>query len=80
MRKKVSTLLDETLYRRAKLESVSQGKQISEIIGEALEKYLDERGHPSGVRDAVSESWGSMRIDRSELEAILNEEEDWLDA
>ncbi len=62
MRKKVSTLLDETLYRRAKLESVVRGKQISEIIGEALEKYLDERKVPGEPgRDFVKSQASPLR-------------------
>jgi hypothetical protein len=39
-RRKVSTLLDEHLFRRAKLGSLRQRKQVSEILGEALQRYL----------------------------------------
>ena len=79
MRKKVSTLLDETLYRRAKLESVVRGKQISEIIGEALEKYLDERKVPGQGLGVVAETWGSLSLSAEELREIMAEE-DWLDS
>ena len=79
MRRKISTLLDETLYRRAKLESVVRGKQISEIIGEALEKYLDERDVPGRGLGVVAETWGSLKLPASELHEIMAEE-DWLDS
>ena len=38
MRQKVSTLLEEALFRRAKLMAVRKGMQISEILGEALRR------------------------------------------
>ena len=79
MRKKVSTLLDEGLYRRAKLEAALRGKQVSEILGEALEKYLDEhagRGQSLGV---VEDTWGSIRLASEELDEIMAEE-GWLDS
>ncbi len=72
-------MLDETLYRRAKLESVVRGKQISEIIGEALEKYLDERDVPGRGLGVVAETWGSLKLPASELHEIMAEE-DWLDS
>ena len=37
MRQKISTLIDPGLYRRVKLEAVKTNRQISEIVGEALE-------------------------------------------
>lgn len=43
-RKKVSTILDEHLFRRAKLEAARQGKQLSTILGDALDRYLSEAG------------------------------------
>lgn len=79
MRRKVSTLLDETLYRRAKLESVIRGKQISEIIGEALELYLDERGKADPGASVATDTWAALRLSASEVEKILADE-DWLEA
>lgn len=79
MRKKVSTLLDEGLYRRAKLEAALRGKQVSEILGEALEKYLNEESRTGRSLDAVEETWGSVKVSREELDEIMAEE-DWLDA
>lgn len=79
MRKKVSTLLDEGLYRRAKLEAALRGKQVSEILGEALEKYLNEESRTGRSLGAVEETWGSVKVSREELDEIMAEE-DWLDA
>jgi len=79
VRKKVSTLLDEALYRRAKLEAAVRGKQISEIVGEALEKYLAEESVPGRGFDVVADTWGSVSLPLRELERIMAEE-DWIDS
>lgn len=79
MRKKVSTLLDEALYRRAKLEAAASGKQISEILGEALEKYLEEQRVPGRGLNVVADTWGSIEAPVADVEAIMAED-DWLDS
>ena len=79
MRRKVSTLLDEALFRRAKLESARQGKQISEIVGEALEQYLSRGGSRRGSADLVTESWGVLTMRKSRVQRLLAEEEGLLD-
>jgi hypothetical protein len=75
-RRKVSTLLDAALYRRAKLEAVRQGKQVSEILGEALAAYLAERGGRSGA-GVVAETWGTIPVRQAALKMVM-EEDDWL--
>lgn len=78
-RKKISTVLDEHLFRRAKLESVRQHKQVSEILGEALERYLGTPGShlTTGV---AADSWGVLRVDRRTVARLLSDEEGLLDA
>ena len=79
MRKKVSTLIEENLFRRARLESARQGKQISQVIGEALEMYLDSKSTlPAG--NVVADSWNALKLPRAQVEKILGEEEGFLDA
>lgn len=80
MRRKVSTILDETLFRRAKIEAVRQEKNLSDVISEALETYLGGKGSPHGVGGVVSASWGALKIDPKRLDRILDEEPDWLEA
>ncbi len=80
MKQKVSTLLDSTLFRRVKLESVVQNKQINEIMGEALELYLRERGSAGAAGSVVADSWGALRLDRDQIKSILEEENGFFDA
>lgn len=76
MRKKVSTLLDPVLFRRAKLEAARQGKQISEIVGEALEVYLRREDRQLA---RVDESWAVLPADPDQLKKVMEEEIDFLE-
>ena len=80
MKQKVSTLLDSSLFRRVKLESVVQGRQINEIMGEALELYLREKGSAGPVSNVVAGSWGALRLDRNQVRSILEDEDGLFDA
>jgi hypothetical protein len=77
MRKKVSTLLDPVLFRRAKTEAARQNRQISEIVAEALEMYLRKEGSHLGK---VDESWASLPVDWKQLKKVMEEEIDYLEA
>lgn len=77
MRKKVSTLLDPVLFRRAKVEAARQNRQISEIVAEALEIYLRKEGTHLGK---VEESWATLPIETKQLKKLMEEEDDYLEA
>lgn len=78
MRQKMSTLIDPGLYRRVKVESARRNKQISEIVGEALEEYLasSRRGTSSGVVDAT---WRSIELEPARVRELLEEDEGLLE-
>ena len=75
MKKKVSTILDEGLFRRTKLEALRQDVQISDVIGDALEAYLAEKGSPRGPGGAVASSWAAIPLAKGQVDAILRDEE-----
>ena len=77
MRKKVSTLLDPVLFRRAKTEAARQNRQISEIVAEALETYLRKEGSHLGK---VDESWAALPVDPKQLKKVMEEEISYLEA
>ena len=79
-RRKVSTVLDDHLFRRAKLESVRRRKQVSEILGEALERYLAETGNLAATTGVVAETWGVLKLDRRKVDRLLKNEGGLLDA
>ncbi len=78
-KKKISTLMDPTLYRRVKLESVRRDRQISDLIGEAVAEYLDRSTAPLGSGSVVERTWGSLAIDRQRVDELM-EEDGLLDA
>jgi hypothetical protein len=80
MRKKISTLLEEALFRRAKIEAIRQGKQFSEIVGEALEVYLRDRANAGAESGVVSESFGIMKTKPQIVRQVLREEDGLFDA
>jgi hypothetical protein len=80
MEQKVSAVLDESLFRRAKKESLRQGKPLSSLLGEALEFYLDEKSGSSSGEGSVARSWAALKVERGMLEHLLEHEDDFLDA
>jgi len=81
MHQRISTELDENLVRRARLESVRQGRPFDEILKEALERYLGETvARAQGSEGAVKKSWASIPIGKEMLLKILEEEDGFLDA
>jgi len=80
MRQKVSTVLDGILYRRVKLEAVRQGRQISDILDEALSDYLSARRTPGDIGGVTEQSWGVLWIEHAMVDAILEEEDGLFDA
>jgi uncharacterized membrane protein len=62
------------------VESARRNKQISEIVGEALEEYLDKTGQVAAGLSVVAESWGALRLPKDRVRQILEEEEGLLEA
>jgi hypothetical protein len=80
MRQKISTLVDPAIYRRVKLESVRRNKQISEILGEALEKYLASDRPGLARVGVVAATWGAVPLPKEQVQQILRGEEGLLEA
>lgn len=81
MRQKFSTVLDRGLFRRLKLESARQDKQMSELVSEALESYLrPSRGMARETGRVVEATWGSLSVDRETLKELMREEESLFDS
>jgi hypothetical protein len=78
MHQRVSTELDDHLVRRVKLESVRQGRPFDEILREALEIYLRDRGQRN--EGIVKKSWAVLPMEKETLRKILEDEDDFLDA
>jgi hypothetical protein len=73
---KVSTSLDQNLFRKARREALRQGREVSEILEDALDRYLLERETTPGV---VAASWATIPLSADGVQQILAEEDDLLD-
>jgi hypothetical protein len=76
MKRKVSTVMEESLFRRAKLEAARQGRTLAAILEEALRRYFEQSPTgPPGYK-SVDETWGVMSLPAEVVRQIMEEEED----
>ena len=73
VKRKIGTVIDEDLLRRAKMVAAAEGMPLSKVLESALREYLSRRrgGRSGGV---VGSTWGVMQADASLLQAIMEEE------
>jgi hypothetical protein len=76
MRRKVSTIMDESLFRRAKLEAARQGRPMSALLEEALERYFSGPKGAEPTHLSVAESWGAMALPADVVREIMEEDDD----
>lgn len=76
MRRKFSTLLDESLYDRTRHEAIRQGRQIADVVCDALAEYLDSKAVVRGPGGVVAETWGSLSLPARQVRELLAEEDD----
>ena len=79
MRRKFSTLLEESLYDRTRQEATRQGKQIADVVGDALGAYFANQSAALGPQRVVAESWGVLALPTRQVRALLAEEDGLLD-
>jgi hypothetical protein len=80
-RQKISTIVERSLFQRARLLAVRRNMQISEVIAEALGDYLDRAGEPRGAGSVVARTWGSMAVQpHVHVTALLEDQDGYLDA
>ena len=73
--------MEESLFRRAKLEAARQGRPLAAILEEALDAYLFQKGGSRLPRgSSVEATWGAMAAPPELVRAIMEDEDDWLDA
>ncbi|GEM_PF-1708092 len=76
-KKKVGTVLDEELVRRAKVAAANEGIPLSQLLEKALQAYL---GAPArGKRGIVKEMWGTIPIDPALFRRMMDDEPSAID-
>jgi len=78
MKQKVGTVLEQGILKRAKLRATEQGRPLSDVIQDALERYLSECAPEPARRDAAYHLFCErpMRLAPKQLKAVL-EHDSW---
>jgi len=78
MKQKVGTLIEEDVLRRAKRRATEESRPLSDLIQDALERYLSEGLPDPARRDAAYQLFCErpMRIAPEQLKAVL-EHDSW---
>jgi len=78
MKQKVGTLIEEDVLRRAKRRATEESRPLSDLIQDALERYLSEGMPDPARRDAAYQLFCErpMRIAPEQLKAVL-EHDSW---
>jgi hypothetical protein len=76
----VSTIIDEAVFRRAKVEAARQGRPWSALLEDALLRYFENEGRPAECRRSVSATWGAISATPEFIREVMEDEDGWLDA
>lgn len=78
MKQKVGTLLAEDVLRRAKRRAFDDGRPLSDVIQEALERYLAEAPVEPAKRDAAYSLFCErpIKLTPKQFKAVL-EQDNW---
>ena len=76
MKKKVQTLIDEEIFRRAKRRAAEEGKPLSKVVQEALVFYLSNKAPNPGKREKAYRIFFKrpIRLSRNQFQQILRED------
>jgi hypothetical protein len=67
---KVGTQIDAELIRRARVHAARAGKKLRFVFEEALRGYLDG-AEPAKSKGRISDSWGALKLERRDFQALL---------
>ena len=73
MKRKIGTLLEEDVVRRAKRRAADEKRPLSDVIQDALERYLSEGTPEPARRDAAYQLFCErpIRLAPEQLKAVL---------
>ena len=78
MKQKIGTVLEEDVLRRAKRRAADESRPLSDVIQDALERYLSEGVPQPAQRDAAYQLFCErpMRLAPEQLKTVL-EHDSW---
>jgi len=72
----VSTVMEVSLFHRAKLEAARQGRPLAAILEDALRRYFADPKSAEAAHLSVAESWGAMALPAEVVRDIMEEDDD----
>jgi hypothetical protein len=78
MRRKVSTIMDEALFRRVKATAAAEGRPLSELLEGALLRYLEAPRDPRPASpSSVEASWGAFALPWEVVQQVMEEDDEY---
>jgi hypothetical protein len=74
MQKKVGTLLDEDLFKKAKARALSEHTTLNRVFEKALSNYLSSSAHGRRKLSMVEMSFGAVKLPRRTVQKIAQED------
>ena len=74
MQKKVGTLLDEDLFKKAKARALSEHTTLSRVFEKALSRYLSSAAYGRRKLSMVEMSFGVIKLPRKVVKKIAQED------
>lgn len=76
MKQKIGTILEKEVLRRAKRKAVEEGRPLSGVIQDALERYLSQARPEPAKRDAAYHLFCErpIRLSKKQLRAVFEED------
>lgn len=73
MKRKIGTILDENVLRRAKRRAAEEGRPLSHLIQDAIEHYLSSRSAEPAKRDLAYQLFCErpMKLTSAQFRAVL---------
>ena len=73
MKQKIGTMLEQDVLRRAKRRAADEGRPLSDVIQDALERYLSEDAPQPARQDAAYQLFCErpMRLAAEQLKTLL---------
>lgn len=73
--------MEESLFRRAKVEAARQGRPMSALLEEALERYFsDPSVGPVSQYRSVAETWGAMQAPAGIIREIMEDDDEYFES
>jgi plasmid stability protein len=76
MRKKIGTIIEDSLYRRLRVNAASEGRNVSDLIEESISAYLSVHEGSADERLSAFRRFTSPRfvLPRAQLDMVLEED------